>query len=260
MVGDSRRTQPLLRAIAKAVHPGDVVLDIGTGLGCLAIAAAKAGAKMVWAIDCDAESLDEASAHARKAKVADRITFLEGLSFDADLPERADVILCETVGSFAFDENILATLSDAKRRLLKQKGRIIPCRLELWGAPCARLPRLVAPAEIARVRPRDLLAPPALLTAADLTRFIPPSVHAKRQFRCATAGTIRAVAVWPRVLWWPEECTDASPSSPPTHWKQGILPIDPHDVRANDIISFELIIEPHPDDPQKMTERLWKVF
>lgn len=258
MVGDSKRTDPLLRTVAKAVQKGDVVLDIGTGVGILAIAAAKAGAKRVVAIDCDADALEEAARRAKKARVDDRISFVQKLSFDLKLPKRADVILCETVGSFAFDENILATLSDAKRRLLTSGGRIVPIGLELWGAPIGFLPKLEAPAEIARVKRTDLLSAPARLASADFGKFIAREVHAKSQFICTAGGTAMAIAVWPRVEWWEGEVTDASPLSPPTHWEQGILPIEPRTVRERERISLELVIRPHPKDPKRMTERLWR--
>ena len=258
MVGDRRRTGPLLAAVAESVKTGDIVLDIGTGTGLLAIAAAGAGASRVYAIDCDTEALEAARAAVKKSRFDKVVTFMEGLSFDAKLKKRADVILCETVGSFAFDENILATLSDAKRRLLISGGRIVPAQLELWGAPIARLPKIEKPADIAKVKKGDLLAAPTRLAGIDFAKFIPPEIHMKPQCKCTSAGTVVAIAVWPRVTWFGKETTDASPLFPPTHWKQGILSFESRPVKEGERISFELVIRPHPDDPKKMTERLWK--
>ncbi len=258
MVDDPRRTKPLLAAVAKAVKRGDFVLDIGTGLGVLAIAAAKAGASRVLAIDCDAEALAMAVRAAKKAGFGDLIEFRKALSFDLKLRGKADVVLCETVGSFAFDENILATLSDAKQRLMKSGGRMMPRRLELWGAPLLRLPEVEMPSETALVKPADLVAKPVRIATADFAAFIPRRVQAKPQFVCAREATIKALAVWPRVTWFAGETTDASPLAPPTHWKQGIMPIEERRVAEGERISLEILIGPHPDDPKRMTERLWR--
>ncbi|PIR12920.1 MAG: hypothetical protein COV50_07150, partial [Flavobacteriales bacterium CG11_big_fil_rev_8_21_14_0_20_35_7] len=96
----------------------------------------------VWAIDCDSDALSVARRRSAKEKTSSKITFLEGLSFDLALSDKADIIICETVGSFGFDENILLTLLDAKKRLLKKGGRIIPQKIELWGAPCDVIPEI----------------------------------------------------------------------------------------------------------------------
>ena len=258
MVEDRRRTEPLLRAVASAVRRNDVVVDIGTGLGLLAIQAAHAGAKRIWAIDWDEVALEAARRLASKAGVSDAISFLHGLSFDVDLPERADLVICETVGSFAFDENILATLSDAKRRLLKKGGRIVPQRLEMWAAPLRRLPRLTRPADIARVRQADLLGAPVLISQVNFTARVPTAIRARPIFRCHRQGVVRSIAVWPKVKWWGKFATDAAPGLAPTHWKQGILPIEPRSVTAGDRLGIELIISPHPEDPLCKTERLWR--
>ncbi|HXO08562.1 MAG TPA: 50S ribosomal protein L11 methyltransferase, partial [Solirubrobacteraceae bacterium] len=49
MLHDDRRTTDYIAALREAVRPEDVVLDIGTGSGVLAIAAAQAGARHVYA-------------------------------------------------------------------------------------------------------------------------------------------------------------------------------------------------------------------
>ncbi len=258
MVEDQHRTPMLVRAVATCVHPGDTVLDIGTGLGVLAIAAARAGAKRVFALDVDGHALREAKANARRAGVEDRIEFRQEISFSAKLPERCDVILCETVGSFGFDENILATLRDAKRRLLKRGGRIVPQKLELFGAPIDRMPKLDLPAEIGRVRPSELLGPAVKIAGIDFAGRIPEGIHARIALPVRKTGTAVAVALWPRATWWKGNASDASPMKPATHWKQGILELEPRVVKAGQKLKLELIIGPHPEEPLLMTERLWR--
>lgn len=54
---------------------------------------------------------------------------------DVDLAEKVDVILSETLGGFAVDENTLLFTNDARDRFLKEGGWIIPQSLELFVAP-----------------------------------------------------------------------------------------------------------------------------
>lgn len=258
MIDDPLRTKPLIRAIKKVVRKGDIVLDIGTGLGILAIAAARAGAGRVFAIDCDGKALSVARRRVEAEGISDSIEFSYGLSFDYDIPQRADIIICETVGSFAFDENILATIKDAKKRLLRRGGRVIPKRLDLWGAPLCRMPVIKKPADIAIVGRRAIIGPPVKIRSVDFQRGVPDSIHDMIKFRCGKSATIKAIALWPRVVWCKDEITDASPLLTRTHWRQGILPIEHRRVRTGEIVRMEFIIEPHPDDPLTMTERLWR--
>lgn len=258
MVDDPRRTPALIEAVKRSVKPGDTVLDIGTGIGILAIAAAKAGASQVLAVEVDAVALEEARASAEHQGVANRIAFVQGLSFDLDLDVRADVCLCETVGSFAFDENILATLSDAKERLLTEDARIVPARLELWGALIDVMPKAEGHEEIGNVKRDHLLTHPALIDAVDFTSEFGDTIHAKPAFEVTREGDALALALWPRAIWWEGLVSDASPLEPSTHWRQGLMPLEPRPVVKGDTLAIEIIIGPHPDDPLTMTERMWK--
>lgn len=259
MLADLRRSAPIMRAVTRIVRPGDTVVDIGTGTGILAVAAARAGAGRVWAIDCDGEALDVARKTAAKAGVSKRISFIESLSFDAKIPKRADVILCETVGSFAFDENILTTIADAKRRLLKKGGRISPARIELWGALCSSVPRTSPPADMGLVSEGDFATKPKMLAVVNFAEDFETTVRVEEKFSAIVPASVKCAALWHVTTWWPGCVTDASPMKPPTHWMQGILKVEPRRMNKGEEVVFEFIIGPHPEDGKRMTERKWKL-
>ena len=134
MLNDQMRTSSFLAGIAETVKPGDVVVDIGTGTGVLALAAARAGADRVYAIEASAIG-DVAQAIFEANGMADRITLLQGWSTLIDLPERADVLVSEIIGNEPLGENVLEVTRDARKRLLKPGGRMVPSKVGILGIP-----------------------------------------------------------------------------------------------------------------------------
>jgi hypothetical protein len=134
MLNDRGRTASFLRAVEEVVRPGDVVVDLGTGTGILAMAAARAGAKRVYAIEAGpiagmAKQLFAANGFGR------RITLLDQHSTGVELPARADVLITETFGHGALSEQVLEAVVDARRRLLKPDARTVPGSLRIFGIP-----------------------------------------------------------------------------------------------------------------------------
>jgi precorrin-6B methylase 2 len=134
MLHDERRTGDYIAALREAIRPEDIVLDIGTGSGVLAIAAARAGARQVYAVEAS-DIADVAERVFAANGVEDRVTLIRGWSRDIELPERADLLVAEVIGNEPFEEEILETTLDARRRLLKPGGRLIPHTLELVARP-----------------------------------------------------------------------------------------------------------------------------
>src|SRR5262245_12756055 len=138
MLHDDRRTRDYLAAIAAAVRPGDVVLDIGTGSGVLAVAAARAGARRIYAVE--ASDIAEVAGRVFATNgVTETVTLVPGWSREIELPEPADLLVAEIIGNEPLEEEILETTLDARRRLLKPDARLIPHTLTLLARPL-RLP------------------------------------------------------------------------------------------------------------------------
>jgi hypothetical protein len=74
------------------VGPQDVVYDLGSGDGRIAIAAARRGARAVG-IDIDPQRIAEARANAEREKVTDRVRFIEGDLFEQDLSQATVITL-----------------------------------------------------------------------------------------------------------------------------------------------------------------------
>jgi protein arginine N-methyltransferase 1 len=134
MLNDRQRTKNFMNAIRKTVKKGNVVLDIGTGTGILAITAAMSGAKHVYAAESSGFSY-MAQSNFEKNGFKDRITVLQGLSTQLDIPEKADVLVSEMIGNEPLGENILEIFSDSIKRHLKKNFRVIPERLKIFGLP-----------------------------------------------------------------------------------------------------------------------------
>ena len=131
MLADRTRVDTYHQAISRHVGEGDVVLDLGTGTGILALFAAQQGAT-VHAVD-----------HSAFISIARRIaahngldvTFSEQNSRDFTPPAPVDVVIHEQLGDDCFDENMIENLLDLKRRVLAPGGRILPGHFELFIEP-----------------------------------------------------------------------------------------------------------------------------
>lgn len=134
LLGDRARVDSFRDAIHELVRPGDVVVDIGTGTGLLAFFACQAGAARVFAIE-QGPIVGLARELALLNRFADRVEFFDDLSYRVELPERADVLITETLWNFGIGEGMVGFLVDARRRLLKPGARVIPAAVDLHVVP-----------------------------------------------------------------------------------------------------------------------------
>lgn len=129
LVADRPVQEAFRRAVQRAVFPGAVVLDLGTGTGIHAIFACQAGARRVYAVDWS-PIVDVARVVARRNDVADRVVFIRAPADELELPERVDIIVAHHGV-----EELLALVPSAVRRFLKPGGRVIPDQVELFAVP-----------------------------------------------------------------------------------------------------------------------------
>lgn len=112
-------TRMCLLAMEEFTQPGMRVLDLGTGSGILAIAAAMLGACSVLALDTDPTSVSVARANVAANKVADRVRVQHGSLRDL----RSDNWHLIFVNILA--RTIVALLEEGLARYLAPEGRLV---------------------------------------------------------------------------------------------------------------------------------------
>jgi protein arginine N-methyltransferase 1 len=133
MIIDPVRMDRYVRALVQAIKPGAVVVDIGTGTGIFALLACRHGARRVYALEPD-DAIEVAREIAAANGCADRIEFIQALSTQVTLPERADVIVSDLTGALPWYSHHIPSIIDARRRLLAPGGVLIPRRDTGWAA------------------------------------------------------------------------------------------------------------------------------
>ena len=133
MIADTERFSAYEKAIAKAVKRGDAVAEIGCGPGLFSLLACRAGARRVFAIDTE-DCIEFARQLAAANGCAERIEFIQSDSRKLQLPERVDVIVSDIRGALPFFGHAIASMEDARQRLLAPGGRFIPKRDTLKAA------------------------------------------------------------------------------------------------------------------------------
>jgi len=154
-------------------------------------------------------------------------------------PEKADVLITETVGAMAFAEDPNPDVSACIANNLKEDGRVLPGRVRLWlaGMPDAP-PALYAPfrrreygldltplmqdamgrGHIMKVSP-DAIVEPRIV--ADVPFPGPPEIEAI----FTLSAPCEAVCGWFDLELVAGVVLPTDPAAPPTMWKQSVLPV-----------------------------------
>lgn len=111
-------TQLCLLVAQDIINGGEVVLDVGTGSGVLAIAAAKLGARLAVGLDIDSVAVEIAEDNVRRAGLSDRITIRRAdspLVFDG----QADVVFANIIA------RVLMDMAGALAEKVKIGGKVV---------------------------------------------------------------------------------------------------------------------------------------
>lgn len=129
--------EALEAALLKAVRPGDVVLEIGTGGGLGALMAARAGAGQVVTLEPLAPVAEVVRETVALNGYADRVTVMtgnaQGLEVGGDLPRPADVLVTDLAGPALLAPDMMAVIRFARRNLARPGAKIIPAAATVWA-------------------------------------------------------------------------------------------------------------------------------
>jgi precorrin-6B methylase 2 len=262
---DRVRNEALYNALSSVIVKGKtVVADIGAGTGLLGLMAAKLGAREVYLYEtAEVAGVAAANIKANKAKACHIIPCH---STEMQDPPQVDVIVSETLGNYAFEEDIIETLNDARQRFLKPGGTIIPCRIVQWVAPVVtdRIAKELAVwdgvgfgldmsiaktmslnnAYVRKLKPADLLdggATAKTWDTVDLTRNEKANRKGEAVWKLKNAATIHGFAVWWTADLVPGITLSTAPGAPATHWEQLYFPLlQPLEAKTADTIGISL--------------------
>jgi predicted RNA methylase len=246
MFADDARSLAYLAAIERGVTRGSVVVEIGTGVGYFAVAACRAGARHVYAIETN-PAIELAAQIASDNGCADRITFINADSRRVSLPEPGDALLSDLGGRLPLYGEHIATIVDARRRLLKPGATLMRRGDTLWAAPCiaperwrhdhvlngstlhgidrrAVLERVRSDWVSCRLERADLLAEGAQWASLDYATVESPHVAGTAQWTIASASVADGIAAWFDGDFGPGISLSSSPAAPRTLYGQLFFP------------------------------------
>lgn len=263
MMADGHRRAAYERALAQVITPGCRVLDLGCGLGIFSLMACRLGAGHVDAIDAN-PCLEVARQIVRDNGYGDRVQCFHGTSQEFEPTIRADVIIADLRSILPMAGHHLPTLDDARRRLLRPGGVMIPRRDHLWLAAVedeALHARQVRPwldgtvgfdfsaAESltrhgwckARVQPEQLLMTAARWAEIDYADCSVPEVRGGVESTVERTATAHGMVVWFDTELTDEVTLSNAPDRPELIYGSAFFPFErPLAVQAGDRLHLHL--------------------
>lgn len=235
-------------ALRRAVTPGCTVIDLGASFGAFALLACQYGAGRVIAIEPD-PSIELLVPLARANGCADRITIIRDISTNYTPETKADVIVSDCRGTVPLFQRHIATLADARARLLKPGGTLLPMRDTLmialvqaperhrasqypwhrnaYGLDLSAGARFAANTmDKAYLKPRALVSAAERLAVLDYRTITEPNVDSSVTMVAGRAGRVDGILVW-----FEAEIAEGlgysnAPGQPPLVYGQMFLPLE----------------------------------
>jgi ribosomal protein L11 methyltransferase len=138
-------TRMCLEQVEQQVQPGMRVLDVGTGSGILALAAAKLGAAIVYAIDNSSVAVESTKANVELNDLSEKITVVLGVLDDVEARRHAgqyDLVLANIIA------HVIGSIAPELAQVLAPTGLLIVSGIIEARRPDAQEPLLAAGLEL----------------------------------------------------------------------------------------------------------------
>ena len=263
LLRDPYRIEQFRLAIQEVVQPGDLVAEVGSGLGTFAFFAAEAGAGKVYAIDGgDIRTL--LPRLVAENGYEEQIEVIGKLAHQVVLESRVDVLITEDFSNLFLDSALEQLLQWPRRSLLRAGGTIIPAKARLYFAPvdCSR--------ELARhdpwqdpdfgyglqfdkiremavnligdatLQPEQLLSDPQLHTEVETATLEVSTFRRRLSFPVLREGRLTALAGWFECDLSPSVTLTNAPGTKSKIWQQGLFLLPPTSVEEGNRVEVEV--------------------
>jgi type II protein arginine methyltransferase len=265
MLNDEQRNEAFEKSLAKVVAADTVVLDIGSGTGLLAMMAARAGAGKTISCEMVPPLAELAREVVARNGFAGKIQIMGKKSTELvvgdDMPQKANLLVTETVDCGLLGEGIVPSIAHARANLLTEDALIIPRAATVYamlveskrlrGLNCVdrcagfdlepmrqyATPRYF-PVRLAAFEYEPLTAPFEVFRFDFARELILPSQNTI-SVPVARDGTCHAVVFWFHMQL-DEEISISNEPGSTTHWEQAIQCLE-HEmtIRTGDVLQIE---------------------
>jgi len=254
MLKDRPRQAAYYNAILgnKDLFKDKIVMDVGAGTGILSAFCAKAGARLVYAVEASNVATKVALDLIEDNGLTNVVKVIQSRVEEFVLPaeaDKVDIIVSEWMGFYLLHEGMLDSVLLARDKFLKEGGLLFPSECTIFVAPCS-VPSLFddwhsvdgikmdtfasklraqksARPEITHLNPQDLLHEGVVfhwMNLLDVQHSELDSIQFKEVVTAQKAGNHQGFCIWFDVRFPGEDSVlSTSPLSPPTHWKQCVV-------------------------------------
>lgn len=288
MLKDRPRQEAYCKAISNNKHlfRDKIVLDVGAGTGILSAFCAKAGAKLVYAVE--ASDLAKIALEViEENELTSVVKVIRSRIEDFVLPAafgKVDIIVSEWMGFYLLHEGMLDSVLYARDNFLKEGGKMFPQEATIHVAPCS-VPSLFkyyenvdgvkmtkfasklraqksSKPEICYLSKEDILAEGTIMHFMNLEEVKLEEIEEIKYetvVPISKPGRLEGLCIWFDVLFPSEDRENAvilstEPESPATHWKQCVVVLPEEgcmDVENDEPVGFCISMKKNPDNARR---------